>query len=152
MAAPTVADPPRALVQLFGFSEVESPHQWVDWRPFGQDLSEIERHVLGRIALHEWTHGGRVPFSAPNAHQRAVAFRLAAPTRGLVSAASWSARRTTFRLTDRGEVVTRAALRVVAAGPNHGWEVEFDRMQALMRNDWETDVVDDKADPPRLLL
>ena len=45
----------------------------------GQELTPTQRHSLGRVAVHAWTHQDAIPFVAPNAHQSAVALRLAAP-------------------------------------------------------------------------
>src|SRR5690349_535388 len=34
-----------------------------------RQLTAIQLHMLGRVATHCWTHGGRIPYVPPNAHQ-----------------------------------------------------------------------------------
>jgi hypothetical protein len=99
------------------------------------ELAAIQRHILARVAVHTWTHGGSIPFVPPNTHQATVAASLAAPeVRLLVLTASCPA---SFSLSRLGEYVARRMLCLVPWEVDQTREIEFDRMRALMRNDWE---------------
>lgn len=104
-----------------------------------QELTLIERHILGRVAVHTWTHDGSIPFVAPNAHQFAVALGLAAPGIHLlevvVSPVSF---RQSFCLTRLGAYVVRRLFRLVPAHADQRRELAFTKMRRLMQNAWET--------------
>ncbi len=100
------------------------------------DVSTIERHVLSCVATHCWTHQGSIPYRPPTAHQAVIADALAGPTMRLLTRVA--TRRPTYILSRLGESVTRRVLHVVCALEDRVGEREFDRMRALMRNDWET--------------
>jgi hypothetical protein len=102
------------------------------------NLSRIQRHVLGRVALHSWTHNGDIPFVAPNAHQFAVAMGLAAPgVRLLDVAVSPVSFQQTFRLSRLGAYVVPRLFHLVAADEDQCRELEFTKMRRLMQNAWE---------------
>jgi hypothetical protein len=103
-----------------------------------RQLNAIQHYVLARVAVHTWTHGGRIPFIAPNAHQASVAHALAAPeVRLLVVGATVSPRRSAFRLSRLGEYTVRRIFRLIPAEADQRQEREFDRLLHLVRNDWE---------------
>src|SRR5689334_18080609 len=78
------------------------------------DLSEVQRHILGRVAVHGGTHEGAIPFVAPTAHQFALALELAAPGVHLLEVAvSPVTFRQSFRLTRLGGYVVRRLFRLV---------------------------------------
>jgi hypothetical protein len=108
MVAPLVADPTRTRT-------ADVAHIVVLPRLLC-DLSEIEAYVLARVATHDWTCGGTLPYIAPTAHQRRVALGLAAPGVRLLVASSWGRRRCVFWLTDLGDVVARRVLRMTPGG------------------------------------
>jgi hypothetical protein len=103
------------------------------------DLSEIQVHVLARVATHCWTYGEAIPYIAPNAHQRRVALGLAAPGVRLLEASSLGGRRCEFWLTRLGGLVVRRVLRMTPESIERQKEREreFDRMRALAWNAWE---------------
>jgi hypothetical protein len=103
-----------------------------------RELSDIERHVLARVAVHGWTHQGRIPYIAPTAHQRAIAEILASPEVKLLDAVVTLDCRQAYRLSRRGEAVARRVFRVVLMDTVIARECEFTRMRRLVRNDWET--------------
>src|SRR5258706_11962784 len=87
-ALPLLAEPPQHPNTAPG--PVESPSQMSLLRlPYSiRELSDIQRYILARVAVHGWTHGGSIPFVPPNAHQARVALRLAAPEMRLLIATS----------------------------------------------------------------
>lgn len=104
-----------------------------------QELTLIERHILGCVAVHSWTHGNTIPFVAPNAHQFAVALGLAAPgVRLLEVAVSPVCFQQSFRLTRLGAYVVRRLFRLVPAHADQRRELAFTKMRRLMQNAWET--------------
>lgn len=96
----------------------------------------MERQVLTCVAVHHWNHGGSIPYRPPTAHQVRVARWLAGPDLRLLCRVG--GRRPSFRLSRLGEVIAQRALRLVPAVADMAREREFDRMRALMRNEWET--------------
>src|SRR5258707_5972852 len=100
------------------------------------ELTDIQRHILARAAVHGWTHGGSIPFVPPNAHQALVAVRLAAPEMRLLIAAS--ARHPSYRLSRLGQSAVRRVLHLVPAQRDQASEIEFDRLRTFMENAWET--------------
>jgi len=103
------------------------------------DLTLVQRHILGRVAVHSWTHDGAIPFIAPNAHQFAVALALAAPGVHLLEVVvSPISFRQSFRLTRLGGYVVRHLFRLVPAGDDRRRELEFTKMRQLMLNAWAT--------------
>jgi len=107
----------------------------ISWLPrILRDPTAIELHVLARIAVHSWGREA-VPYYPPNDHQRAVALALSAAGVRLVIRTAGD--RPSFRLSRLGERVARRVLRLVPADLDRKRELEFDRMRALMRNDWE---------------
>ncbi len=69
-------------------------------------------------------------------HQLRVARSLAGPDLRVLL--QIGGRRPCFRLSCLGESVARRVLHLVPAQADQAREREFDRMRALMRNDWET--------------
>jgi len=107
----------------------------ISWLPrILRDPTAIEAHMLARIAVHSWSRED-VPYYPPNEHQRAVALALSAAGVRLVTYTPGD--RPSFRLSRLGERVARRVLRLVPADVDQRRESEFDRMRALMRNDWE---------------
>jgi hypothetical protein len=105
---------------------------------FAKELTPIERHILGCVAVHTWTHDGRNPFVAPNPHQLSVALGLAAPdVRLLTVAVSPASFRQSFRLTRLGKYVVQRLFQLVPAEDDQRRELEFTKMRRLMENTWE---------------
>ena len=103
------------------------------------ELTLIERHLLGRVAVHSWTHEGAIPFVAPNAHQFAVALGLTAPGVHLLEVVvSPVTFRQSFRLTHLGAYVVRRLFHLVPARDDQRRELAFTKMRQLMQNTWET--------------
>jgi hypothetical protein len=104
-----------------------------------QELTLIERHVLGRVAVHSWTHDGSIPFVAPTAHQFAIGLALAAPgVRLLEVVVSPISFQQSFRLTHLGAYVVRRLFRLVPAHEDQRRELAFTKMRQMMCNAWET--------------
>jgi hypothetical protein len=101
-----------------------------------RDLSDIQRYILARVAVHSWTHGGSIPFVPPNAHQATVAARLAAPEMRLLIATS--SRPRSYRLSRLGQCAVRQVLHLVPAQRDRAREIEFDRLRTFMEHAWET--------------
>jgi hypothetical protein len=102
-------------------------------------LTPIQRYVLARVAVHTWTHGGRIPYRPPNAHQASVAFALAAPDVCLLTMlAASSSMFPVFRLSHLGEYAVRRLFRLVSTEEDQRRELEFTKMRRLMQNAWET--------------
>lgn len=102
-----------------------------------RNLTLVQRHILGRVAVHGWTHDGIIPFFAPNAHQFAVALELAAPGVHLLEVVvSPITLRQSFRLTRLGSYVVRHLFRLVPAREDQRRECEFTQMRQFMHNDW----------------
>jgi len=99
-----------------------------------EELTPIERHVLGRAAVHCWRFDGDIPYAPPNAHQRAIAYTLAAPGVRLLREVT---ARPTFRLTGLGARIVKRLYRLVDEEWDIRREIEFWRMSVLMWNDWE---------------
>lgn len=105
-----------------------------------RELQLIEQYVLARVAVHTWTFNGQIPYRAPNRHQFAAALALAGPGVRLLTASHWgggSYRRVTFRLSGLGERTVRRLFHLVPAEAVQEREVAFDKLRALMRNEWE---------------
>ncbi len=140
-----VEDLPRWGNVALLVDEEESRRQWAMAmlpRLLSQ-LTEIQRHVLARLAVHSWTHGGSVPFYGPTPHQRAVAFTLTDPAMGLVVPVVSQQYRLHFRLTQLGEVAARHIFHVLPSSVVERQETTFNRMCVFMRNDWEPGNDDD---------
>ena len=139
-----VEDPPQWGNTALQIDEDLFGRQWVAlvWPRLLEQLTEVQRHVLARIAVHTWNHGGSIPFYAPNAHQRAVAFSLGAPELGLVAplvSLVASTPRLCFRLTRVGDAAARRVFNVLPSAVVERREAVYQRLCALMRNDWEPD-------------
>jgi hypothetical protein len=105
----------------------------------GQELTLIERHILGRVAVHAWTHEGTIAFVAPNTYQGTVALGLAAPgIRLLEMAVSPISFQQSFRLTHLGCRVVLRLFRLVPTRDDQRRELEFTKMRRLMQQAWET--------------
>ena len=101
-----------------------------------RELSDIQRHVLARVAVHCWTHGGSIPFVPPNVHQANIAARLASFEMCLLIA-TWS-RPPSYRLSRLGQFAVRQVLHLVPAQRDRAREIEFDRLRTFMEHAWET--------------
>jgi hypothetical protein len=77
-----------------------------------RDLTEIERYVLARAAVHRWTQDSSIPYVPSNAHQQAVAQMLAAAEVKLLDAVVTLECRQAYRLSRRGEAVARRVFRL----------------------------------------
>jgi hypothetical protein len=103
------------------------------------DLSRIQQHILGCVAVHSWTHDSAVPFVAPNPHQFTVAMGLAAPgVRLLDVVVSPVSFQQSFRLSRLGAHVVPRLFLLVSADDDQRRELEFTKMRRLMQNAWET--------------
>lgn len=105
-----------------------------------QELTAVERYVLGRVAIHTCNHDGAIPYIAPNRHQFSVALTLAAPDVRLLLASTHeyaSFEEVAFRLSRLGRRMVQRVFRLVPLEDVLDREIEFDRMRALMRNEWE---------------
>jgi hypothetical protein len=133
---PLLAQPPQHPNTVPG--PVESPSRMSLLRlPCSiRELSDIQRYILARVAVHSWTHGGSIPFVPPNAHQASIAARLAAPEMRLLIATS--GRRPSYRLSRLGQSAVRQVLHLVPAQRDQASEIEFDRLRTFMENVWET--------------
>jgi hypothetical protein len=94
-------------------------------------LTSIQRHVLGCVAVHCWTHRGRIPYHPPTAHQAVIACDLAAPEMRLLVEKPTPT--PTYILSRIGDAVARRVLRVVPLATLCERERAFDQMRALMR-------------------
>jgi hypothetical protein len=101
-----------------------------------RELSDIQRYILARVAVHSWTHGGLIPFVPPNAHQANIAARLASPEMHLLIATS--SRPPSYRLSRLGQFAVRQVLHLVPAQRDRAREIEFDRLRTFMESAWET--------------
>jgi hypothetical protein len=105
-----------------------------------QELTEIERHVLGRVAIHTCNHDGAIPYVAPNAYQFSIALALAAPgVRALLASTREyvSFRRVSFRLSRVGWRLVQQLFRLAPLEEVMEREIKFDRLRTLMRDVWE---------------
>jgi hypothetical protein len=101
------------------------------------NLTEVERHVLARVAIHTLSWQSHIPYIAPTAHQRKAAEALASPEVKVLEAIVTVDCRQGYRLSRRGHVVVRRIFRIVPLPQMAAREREFTRMVKLMRNDWE---------------
>jgi hypothetical protein len=101
-------------------------------------LTPIQRYVLARVAVHTWTHGGRIPYRPPNAYQASVAFALAVSDVCLLTmSAIPSSTVPVFRLSHLGEHTVRRHFRLMSTEEDQRRELEFTKMRRLMQNAWE---------------
>jgi hypothetical protein len=98
-------------------------------------LDAMQKYVLGRVAVHNWTHRGEIPYIPPNPHQASIAFGLAVPGVRLLLPTSLMP---SYKLSRLGDIAVHRLFRFVDVNLDHDREREFDRMRALVRNDWET--------------
>jgi len=134
-----VADPPHWTHGALALADDPEPPIIVSLPRVLHDLSEVQWHILARVAVHSGTHAGAIPFVAPNPHQFAVALGLAAPDVHLLEVAvSPVSFCQSFRLTHLGCYVVRRLFRLVPADDDRRQELEFTKMRQLMHNDWET--------------
>jgi hypothetical protein len=96
-------------------------------------LTAIERHILAGVAVHTWTHQGRIPYIAPTAHQATVAYTLASPGMELLAPISGLPGRPAYQLTRLGRITVQRILHFVPLLVVMQREREFTRMEALMR-------------------
>lgn len=99
------------------------------------ELTALQRHILGRVAVHSWTHQGSIPFIPPNAHQAQAAFALAHPDVRLLLPISLEP---SFHITRRGELAVCRLFQVIPWRWSCEQERLFDEMQRFYRNKWET--------------
>ncbi len=102
-----------------------------------RELTDIQRHVLARVAVHSWTHQGALLYHPPTPQQRQAAFSLAAPQLGLVVALVSRANRFFFRLTRRGDAVARQVVNALPSAVAERDEITFNQLCVLMRNQQE---------------
>jgi hypothetical protein len=110
------------------------------WPRLRQELTELERYVLGRVAIHTCNHDGAIPYIAPNAYQFSVALALAAPdVRALLASTRdyASFRQVSFRLSRVGWRLVRRLFRLTPLEEVMEREIKFDRLRTLMRDVWE---------------
>jgi len=131
-----LADPPQRIMVATLLDEPPQHATIIRLPRIPQELTVVQRHVLTCVAVHHWNFGGSIPFLPPTAHQERVARWLAGPDRRLLH--MLRKRRSAFRLSRLGEMIARRLLRLTPAVEDMAREREFDRMRALMRNDWET--------------
>jgi hypothetical protein len=130
-----LAEPPQRLVVVTPVGEPQPRATILRLPCISQELSIVERHVLTCVAVHHWNFGGSIPYRPPTAHQADVASWLAGPDLRLLSLLG--GRKPCFRLSRLGEKIARRLLKLVPAEQDMAREREFDRMRALMRNEWE---------------
>jgi hypothetical protein len=138
---PALTAPREASTVLLLHSQTDEPRRFnVTVLPHVlHDLTLVQRHILGRVAVHSWTHNGAIPFVAPNAHQLAVALELAAPSVHLLEVIVLPVSlRQSFRLTHLGSYMVQHLFRLVPAREDQRRECEFTRMRQFMYNDWAT--------------
>jgi hypothetical protein len=103
--------------------------QWTDGE---RELTLIERHILARVAVHCYTHGGRIPFVPPNAYQAKVAQGLAAPSMQLLEPVVALNCQQSYWLTRRGKLVVRRLFKLVSLDEVMRREQTFEFFSALL--------------------
>jgi hypothetical protein len=99
------------------------------------EFTDVQRHVLARIAVHTWRFDGEIPYTPPTSWQCEIAFVLAEADMRLLALVS---KRPAFRLTRLGIHVVSRLFHIVPARWSIEREIELEFLRALMRNKWET--------------
>jgi hypothetical protein len=97
------------------------------------EFSEVQRHVLARVATHTMQYEGKIPFIPPTSVQKDIALSLVD-----VRLLKLTSHQPAFQLSRLGLLVAHRLFRIVPVR----WLVEqergFEFMRALMTNHWET--------------